>query len=141
MNNSPEKFKATFKMTTSQANFRIDIPLDVTDQSSFLVTTVLGRAKIADLPVFIHCADLSQQGIYESSTLQSDLISSCVLGTVTTKPITGFVSTLDIGYKVPTYFNTNANITLRLTDINGNLINNANLDFISIGIEFFNRGG
>lgn len=142
MNFTDDKFKATFNLTTNNQNFRINIPIDITPTTNFLVTTIMGKTtgSNTDLPIFIHCPELSSQSIYESSTNGNTLLSSCVLTNVATKPITGYVTKDAIGYKCPVGFEYSPNLSLQLTDQLGNYIDNDKIDFVNIGIEFYNRG-
>jgi hypothetical protein len=142
MNYSDDKFKATFNLTTNNQTFRMNIPIDITPTTNFLVTTILGKTtgSNTDLPIFIHSPELSSQSIYESSTNGNTLLSSCVLTNVATKPITGYVTKDAIGYKCPIGLEYSPNLSLQLMDENGNLIDDSKIDFVNIGIEFYNRG-
>lgn len=134
------KFKATLNMTSNSQTFRLDIPIDVTPNTNFLVTTILGKANTSNLPIFIHSPELSSQSIYESATNDNSLLSSCVLTDVPTKPITGYVTKDAIGYKCPFGLEYSPNITLHLKDQNGDFVANSNIDYVNIGLEFYNKG-
>lgn len=140
MNNDIPKCKVYFTMNSNNQSFRVNIPMDITENTMFYVSTVIGKANQTNLGVFLHSPDISTNQIYDCNTGNNTQLTSFVLQNYATKPITGIVNSTDIGYIAPHYLNNNPNVSFQLKDVNGALIASNLIDYVQVGLEFYNYG-
>ena len=136
------RFKITLKCTSNTNRFRItSIPFNLTPDSRYLLTGIMGKTKNNSHNIFIHCPELSNQNQYLNigGVEYNDLIGSNVLTTTPSKPTNRVASLMDIGHPCPSFLEYNPNLTIYIKDENGTLITDSDIDYIFVSIEIFNR--
>lgn len=134
------RFVSTFYITNNNETIFCDIPYNISiDRAKFMVSGISGKMAVDGSYVGIYVQELTTPNIYNSSDNTFNMIADTVLGTVTTKPTNRSITSIDLGYELPTGVNRqSASFTFSIRDQTGAEYADNQIDFIAISITFWN---
>jgi hypothetical protein len=135
--NVPRRFQVNILFTQPLKTVKIDIPnfFDISKQTKFLVTSIIGKTSTSASPMFLHCPTLRSQQIYYDYDNSNDLIATTVLGINVANTFSYNAKNIDIGFDYPNNLLTHSTFDFVINDHLGNLLND--LSYAIVTLEVF----
>jgi hypothetical protein len=134
------RFVCNFYITNNNQLLYCDIPYNISiDRAKFMVSGVSGQMAVDGSYVGIFVPELTTPNIFNTVNNSYNMIADTVLGTVATKSTNRSITSIDLGYELPTGINRqSASFTFIIKDETGAEYADADIDWMNIQITFWN---